>query len=231
VRAYQDRGLIPPPERRGRRGVYRESHLARLKLIGQLLDRGYSLGNIGELLDAWQGGRDLTQLLGLEEAITSPWSDEVPGTISLVELGRMFKNDLTPDNLRKVVELGILQPDGLRFRMPSPRIVQAASELARIGIPLSEMLDIVRMLRGNVERVARELVLLIEKHILNLTGPDNLPPREEVPKIAATIWRLRPLVNMAVNAEVARAMEKSANQVLGDRLAYILEHLHDPPRR
>lgn len=227
VRAYQDRGLIPAPERRGRHGIYRESHLARLKLIGQLLDRGYSLGNIGELLDAWQGGRDLTQLLGLEEAITSPWSDEVPGTISLIELGRLFKNDLTPDNLRKVVELGILQPDGLRFRMPSPRIIQAASELAKIGIPLSEMLDIVRMLRGNVERVAKELVQLIEKNILNLTGPDKLPPPAEVPKIAATIWRLRPLVNMAVNAEVARAMERSANQVLGDRLAYILEHLHD----
>ena len=31
VRAYQDKGLLPPPERRGRVGVYRGEHLARLR--------------------------------------------------------------------------------------------------------------------------------------------------------------------------------------------------------
>lgn len=227
VRAYQDRGLVPPPERRGRRGIYTESHLARIRLISQLLDRGYSLANIGELLDAWQRGQELTQLLGLENALTSPWVDEVPAHITMPELLKLFPGEATAENIRKVIELGLLQPDGLRFLMPSPRIIQAAGELARLGIPLSEMLDIVRMLRGNVERVAKEMVLLIEKYILNLFGDDNLPPPHEVPRLADTIWRLRPLVNMAVNAEVARAMEKTANQVLGDRLAYILEHLHD----
>lgn len=229
VRAYQDRGLVPPPERRGRRGIYTESHLARIRLISQLLDRGYSLSNIGELLEAWQQGQELTQLLGLENALTSPWSDEVPGYITMPELLKLFPGSVTPETVRKVLELGLLQPDGLRFRMPSPRIIQAAGELARLGIPLGEMLDIIRMLRGNVERVAKEMVLLIEKYILNLFGDDNLPPPNEVPKLADTIWRLRPLVNMAVNAEVARAMEKTANQVLGDRLGYILEHLHDRP--
>ena len=29
VRAYQDRGILPPPERRGRNGVYNHTHLAR----------------------------------------------------------------------------------------------------------------------------------------------------------------------------------------------------------
>ncbi|WP_244233574.1 MerR family transcriptional regulator, partial [Pseudomonas aeruginosa] len=50
VRAYQDRGLLPPPERRGRVGVYFDSHLKRLRLISQLLERGYSSANIKELL-------------------------------------------------------------------------------------------------------------------------------------------------------------------------------------
>ena len=227
VRAYQDRGLVPPPERRGRNGVYTESHLARIRLISQLLDRGYSLSNIGELISAWQQGQELTKLLGLENALTSPWSDEVPGHITMPELLKLFPGTVSAEAIRKVVELGLLVPDGLRFRMPSPRIIQAAGELAKLGIPLTEMLDVVRMLRGNVERVAKEMVLLIEKYILHLFGEGNLPPPEEVPKLADTIWRLRPLVNMAVNAEVARAMEKSANQVLGDRLAYIFEHLHD----
>jgi DNA-binding transcriptional MerR regulator len=66
VRVYQDRGLLPPPRREGRTGIYGEAHLARLRLIGQLLERGYTFAHIGEFLEAWQRGRNLTDLLGLE---------------------------------------------------------------------------------------------------------------------------------------------------------------------
>ena len=40
VRAYQDRGLLAPPEKRGRVGIYDDTHVARLKLINHLLARG-----------------------------------------------------------------------------------------------------------------------------------------------------------------------------------------------
>ncbi len=72
VRAYQDRGLLPPPERRGRVGIYGESHLSRLRIIGQLLARGFTLVSIGELINAWESGSDLGGLLGLESAVSSP---------------------------------------------------------------------------------------------------------------------------------------------------------------
>ncbi|MBI3172006.1 MAG: MerR family transcriptional regulator, partial [Hydrocarboniphaga effusa] len=96
VRAYQDRGLLPPPERRGRVGVYTEAHLARLRIIGQLLARGYTLANIAELLEAWERGHDLSQLLGLESAVASPWSDEAPSLLSMAELTDMFGPYLSP---------------------------------------------------------------------------------------------------------------------------------------
>ncbi|MHB8439272.1 MAG: MerR family transcriptional regulator, partial [Acidimicrobiales bacterium] len=62
VRAYQDRGLLPPPRRQGRVGWYSEVHLTRLRLIGQLLERGYTLANIRELLDAWESGQNVGEL-------------------------------------------------------------------------------------------------------------------------------------------------------------------------
>src|ERR1700684_3718720 len=46
VRAYQDRGLLAPPEKRGRVGVYDDTHVSRLKLINHLLARGYTLAHI-----------------------------------------------------------------------------------------------------------------------------------------------------------------------------------------
>ena len=78
VRAYQDRGLLPPPEKRGRTGIYTDVHLARLKIIGALLERGYTLNNIRDLLSAWEQGRDLNDILGLEVAVTSWQNPSVP---------------------------------------------------------------------------------------------------------------------------------------------------------
>ncbi|MFF3554525.1 MerR family transcriptional regulator [Streptomyces tsukubensis] len=65
IRAYQDRGLLPKPERRGRSNVYGAAHLTRLRQIAGLLDRGYTLASIRELLEAWDTGRGLGGVLGL----------------------------------------------------------------------------------------------------------------------------------------------------------------------
>src|SRR4051812_21360790 len=78
VRLYQERGLLPPPRLVGRVGWYGEAHLARLRLITRLLDRGYSLGNIAELLSTWEAGRDIGSVLGVEQVLTVPWNDEAP---------------------------------------------------------------------------------------------------------------------------------------------------------
>lgn len=229
VRAYQDRGLLPPPEKRGRTGIYTSDHLARLRLINQLLDRGYTLGNIAELIAAWEKGQNLRDLLGLESAITSPWSEELPGTFSMAEIITMFgkheKVTAIPELVRRVTELGILQADGLRFRAPRPRLVHAAAQLVAMGIPLSALLDILRMLRGNVERVANELVQLALRYVLTQHLKDGLPKAGEVPKIAELIWKLRPIADVAVDAEVARAMELAVQKYLGDILSSVFEQL------
>ena len=237
VRAYQDRGLIPPPERRGRTGIYGNEHLSRLRIIGQMLSRGYTLSSIGELLLAWEDGQDLGALLGLETAVSSPWTTETPKHFSFVELARMFGGKFDPRWLVKANELGVLKQEGLGFVAPSARMIQAGAELVKSGIPLDEMLDVVAQLRANVEVAAEEMVRLVEKHIFDRYGT-GLPPRDEAPGLGEMIWRLRPLVEMAVHAEVARAMEIAATRHLGNRLAHVLDQLErrkqappEPPTR
>lgn len=230
IRAYQDRGLIPPPERRGRTGIYSEAHLARLRIIGQLLGRGYTLNSISELIEAWFSGRDIGGLIGLESAVSSPWTDESPVYFSLVELVKLFGGRFDPRWLLKTTELGILQPEGARFLAHSPRLIQAGAELVKAGIPLDEMLDVLADLRNNVERAAEGMVRLVEQHLFDRFGK-GLPPADEVPRLGEVIWRLRPLVQMAVNAEVARAMELAADRHLGDRLAHVLDQMTQSTRK
>src|SRR5918911_2952701 len=78
VRVYQDRGLLPPPERRGRIGLYGPDHLRRLRLVLRMLERGYPLAAIRELVEAWEERRDLGDVLGLEEVMTAPYVKEAP---------------------------------------------------------------------------------------------------------------------------------------------------------
>jgi DNA-binding transcriptional MerR regulator len=52
IRVYQDRGLLPPPKIKGRTGWYSAEHLSRLKVISQMLERGYTFATISELLMA-----------------------------------------------------------------------------------------------------------------------------------------------------------------------------------
>jgi DNA-binding transcriptional MerR regulator len=43
IRAHQSRGLLPPPEVRGRTGYYGAEHVARIELIRELQADGFNL--------------------------------------------------------------------------------------------------------------------------------------------------------------------------------------------
>ncbi len=222
IRAYQDKGILPPPLIRGRTGIYSNKHLSRLHTIVNLLQRGYTANSIRELLDGIDQGVGIQELMGIESAVTSPWSNETPQTISLVKLANMFGGALTPEAIKKAVELQLFQIEGSNVRVASMSTIKAACELTKLGIPLMEMLTIISMTRKNVERVANEMVGLVANHVLEPYESNALPPKEELPRIAELIWRLRPLAEVAVKAELARAMEKSATQILADKLELIL---------
>lgn len=232
VRAYQERALLPPPTRRGRAGFYTEAHLARLRIIAQLLERGYTLANIAELIAAWERGQDLNELLGLEAAITSPWSNELPNELSLAELVALFGGEASLASLAEAAALGILEPAAKgRYRVPSPRLLHAGAELVRAGVPLERVLDVVRSMRVNVTRVADDLVRLVVAHVFDPHGRDRLPPAGQASQLAEVVRRLRPVAEMAINAEAARALEAAVKRELGDRLESILAHLPSGGRR
>ena len=99
LRFYRERKLLPSPRREGRVAWYSDAHLARLRTIATLLDRGHTLGGIAELIAAWENGRDVGELLGLEKAIAAPWSEETPVRLTPEALADSFGADVTPENL------------------------------------------------------------------------------------------------------------------------------------
>ncbi|HWD54787.1 MAG TPA: MerR family transcriptional regulator [Acidimicrobiales bacterium] len=88
VRSLQTLGLLPHPQLRGRTGLYGPFHLARLRAILGLQDRGFSLESLGVLFAALEAGESLGAVLGLEEAarIGSAASTHLETSVDTAEL-------------------------------------------------------------------------------------------------------------------------------------------------
>jgi len=205
VRYYQERKLLPPPRRAGRVGWYSEAHLARLRVIGDLLSRGHTLGGARELLSAWERGYDLATLLGIEQAMTASWSDEAPVPVTVAGVSALLQDQLTGDALADAVRLGYLEVDGDQVHV-SRRLLETTTILVREGIPLPAILAAGREVQAGLDKLAS---LFVELVISNLAAGRSGPPHpDEVAQLADTIARLRPVARTVIDTEFARAMDR-----------------------
>ncbi|MFE9409323.1 MerR family transcriptional regulator [Streptomyces sp. NPDC006704] len=221
IRAYQDRGLLPRPERRGRSNVYGDTHLARLHQIADLLDRGYTLASIKELLEAWDAGRGLGGVLGLVAEVNGPWTDEEAARISRADLDETFGGRPDDDAVAEAVELGILErvPDNdAEFLVPSPQELAVAAELHAAGVPLDAISGHLRELRGQVEHIAARFLDFTTEHVFARYLGHRPPSDREAAEAADLVRRLRPLAQQTVDAELARAMRLFATRHLQQHL-------------
>ncbi|MGY5076560.1 MerR family transcriptional regulator [Streptomyces nigrescens] len=224
IRAYQDRGLLPRPERRGRANVYGAAHLARLRQIADLLDRGYTLASIKELLEAWDAGRDLGGVLGLVAEIDGPWTDEEASRISRTDLDAAFGGSPDETALAEAVELGVLEriPDrDDEYLVPSPQELAVAAELHSAGVPLTAIAGHLREVRGQVEHIAARFLDFTTEHVFQ-QFLDHPPTEAETAEAATLVRRLRPLAQQTIDAELARAMRTLATQYLRHHLSEAL---------
>jgi DNA-binding transcriptional MerR regulator len=229
VRAYQERGLLPPPIRRGRTSWYDETHLARLRLIGQLLNRGYTSAHIADFIASWEAGHDLGQALGLETALLAPASGEIPEQLSLDELVAMFGGDFQPDAIEAAERMGVIELVGPgRYQVRSPRLLRAGAELVAIGVPLMVVLDLGAQLRKRVATVANLFVASVAPSIVGDHEPGWVPDDAEMGRIVQLVEQLRPLARVVVDEELAGSLETAITDYVAQWLAAAMPAVDHP---
>jgi DNA-binding transcriptional MerR regulator len=216
IRAHQTRGLLPPPVVRGRTGYYNEEHVARIALTREMQADGLNLEAIRRVLDGGDGSA--SAIFDFTRALRAPFEDEAPEIIDATELADIWGADADPKLGRRAEKLGIFRtlPDG-RIEVISPRLLQAAAELAELGIGPEGALLTAEKLRRHADGVARAFVELFVREIWQPFDRAGRPERDW-PRMSEALERMRPLAAGALLASfqiaMGEAVEKESERTL-----------------
>jgi DNA-binding transcriptional MerR regulator len=217
VRAYQERGLLHPPQRVGRIAVFDESHLARLKLVTSMLDRGYTSANIAEMLTAWEKGDDLADVLGLERLVR-PWAADEPTTMPLREVRELAGDEA---DLERLVADKLVDIRGNHAVVQRPRLLRAFAEARGYGVPMDRMLSVHEQIAPMLEDIGRILVVAgAREAAAPLPAADEVSERS-VNDMVTMLLRFRALAMESVMATLEHAIDRRIETLLADYVAQL----------
>jgi DNA-binding transcriptional MerR regulator len=217
IRAHQTRGLLPPPVVRGRTGYYNEEHIARIELTREMQADGLNLEAIRRVLETGDGGAD--EILDFTRALRMPFEDETPEIYGQEEIASAWGADsVDPGLIERAEKLGTMRslPDG-KLEIISPRLQQAAVELAELGVGPEAGLEIAERLRRQADGVAR---IFVDMFVAEIWKPFDEAgrPEQDWPRIREALARMRPLAAQALLAvfqiAMAEATEKAGERTL-----------------
>jgi DNA-binding transcriptional MerR regulator len=216
IRAHQSRGLLPPPEIRGRTGFYGPEHAARLELISEMQADGFNLQSIKRLLETSNGA--VEQVLGFKRALMAPFAEEAPEFTTEAELEERWGGALEPKLMARAEKLGFLRPLGEgRYEIPSPTLYRAGEQVLALGVPPEMVLSVAEEVKRRSEEIARGFVELflrgVWKPFVEAGRPDDMWPQ-----VREALERLRPLASEAVLAAFGQAMTEAVEKAFGKEL-------------
>jgi len=224
LRFYQGRGLLPPPRRRGRRAIYGDAHLARLRRIRGLLAEGFTLAQIRRLLEGESGEGGGARRAGRERgdptaSLLEALVEESVGerTFSRAELAGEAG---VPEALLTAAQAaGPLSIDGEeRFGAADLEMFRAALVLLGAGFPLNELLQLAVEHAGRIQCSADAAIDLFDRSVIGGAGEGDA----EADAIADAFRRLLPQVTRLVALHFQRTLVNRALERLrarGDREA------------
>ena len=176
VRFYQGRGLIPPPERRGRFAIYTGRHLERLRRIRSLLDAGFSLAQIRKLLDE-------SPTRETESAPTGPQSSTPSTEKTLLDAlatrsvgeGTVSRHELAEETgvplalVSAAIQAGLISPIEIQGEERFPRsdleMIASALEILEMGMPLDRLLELAALHAASVDQLAEKAIDLFDDYV------------------------------------------------------------------
>jgi DNA-binding transcriptional MerR regulator len=221
IRVYRDRGLLHPPLRVGRIALFNDTHLTRLRLITSLLDRGYNIAHVHEMLSAWEEGKNVGDMLGLESAIAGTWATEKPERMSLADAKRLVDDD---QGFERMVGLDVIRLEDGEAVIVRPKLIEAFNDIRTYGVATGKLIDLHEQIAPLIDQISGILVQAGIDEVVDRIKPGAaLPPDTEVAELITMLVRFRTQAVSAVSATLAfsieSTIESAVGQILGDLIA------------
>lgn len=215
VRAYAGRGLIPPPRLVGRTGYYGHDHIARLTLVRELLDKGYTLAAVERMLGELPDG---AMALGVFETLVNPWTPSEPEELDEFRLAERAGVPHDPALIQQLVDLGIAERlDNGRLRIPNPDLLRTGLDVIKLGVPLDAIFEMLPKLFAQADAVAKTYVELFRSTVWR-DFTDAGMPADGWPHIQRTLEGIIPLAGQALVAAFREAMAREIEIVASEEL-------------
>jgi DNA-binding transcriptional MerR regulator len=207
IRFYQTKGALPPPRREGRVALYDDHHVERLRVIGEMQDRGLRLSAIVDLLTREHADLSVRQWLGVGEQLNQPWSDDQPQIVSETVLAERLAGR-PPGTMAALVDSGILERQaGATYLITSPTLLDIALELQAGGVEVATILEANEVLQHRLLQAAQDLIAVF-------AGPVLAAVETDPASFEQTFGTLRAQSTRAVSVLFARQMEAALAKVL-----------------
>jgi len=204
IRFYQTGGLLPLPGRSGRKAVYTEEHLDRLRLIRSMASKGLSLKAIRLLLE-----RDSNSGEGGDTALLAALEEETDGAAySGDDLAKAL--GVPAALIRSVEEAGLAEgqetPDGKRRYTESDlAAARGAIRLLSFGFPLTRLLALAVRHDRAIRKTCDSAIDLFDDHVRKKHGSE-----ENGEDVARAFRELLPLVTAVVAHHFQRVLVNQA---------------------
>nr|WP_155948777.1 MerR family transcriptional regulator [Mycobacterium sp. URHB0044] len=221
IRVYRDRGLLHPPMRVGRIALFNDTHLTRLRLITSMLDRGYNIAHVHEMLSAWEQGKNLGDMLGLESAIAGSWATEKPERMSVADAKRLVDDDA---GFERMVGLDVIKLEDGEAIVVRPKLIEAFNEIRQYGVASDKLIDIHEQVTPLLDQISGILVRAGVEEVVHRINPGAaLPPDTEVAELITMLVRFRTQAVAAVSATLAFSIESTIESVVGEILTDFID--------
>lgn len=210
IRFYTTRGLVPPPIRRGRSGYYSAEHVARLGLVAELQEHGFTLAAIERYLAGVPDDATPDEL-ALQRAMLAPWTSADLTLLSTDELTARAGRELGEDDLATLAGLGIVTPtpDG-RHRVGVSQL-PVGLDLIDLGFPPEAAHAVAGVYAAHGRAIADELYDVFRRQVWPAYRDAGTPPA----LLQQVVERLKPLSV----AGLVRAYEEGMDSTRRENIA------------
>lgn len=222
VRSHASRGLLPPPQLRGRTAYYGADHVARLQLIAGLQQQGFSLAAIEAVVQHTPAG-SAEQALAFYRGILAPWQPEGPLEMSYAEFAEWLGVEPRPTTLDRLHAEGTLEPLGHdRVRVTNPALLRAGAQAVRLGIAV----DAVMALRPELLKHARAISELFVGLFRDTVWRDYIArgmPQGELSEVHGIVGALQPVAAQALLAAFRSTMPEAVEAFVQEECVRLAE--------